>query len=293
MVTWQREHRPCPICSGTDHRRLGRRGGRAHHAGIGEETEVVRCRRCHGVYQSPVLVPSGNPYEELLSDEYFIGHDGGVKRRTGRSLARRAEALLGRKGRLLEVGCGWGELLRGARDEGWTVAGVDMTDWGSRSSDLDIEISPLESAHSLERTYDVVVLAAILEHLYDPEAALRRVFAGLVPGGLVYIDVPNECSLWSRVGNAYMRARGRDWAINLSPAFPPFHVVGFCPRSLRYLLSQTGFATRKLELYSLENRLGKKLGFFEALEYSGSAAFLALGQALGMGAGISCWAERR
>ena len=95
------------------------------------------------------------------------------------------------------------------------------------------------------------------------------------------------------MGNAYMRLRGRDWAVNLSPAFPPFHVVGFCPSSLRYLLDRTGFGTRELELYSLDNRLGKKAGLLESLEQMGSAAFLALGQALGMGAGIICWGERR
>jgi hypothetical protein len=72
----------------------------------------------------------------------------------------------------------------------------------------------------------------LLEHLYDPADCLRRVH----DGGLVFIDVPNECSLFTRLGNAYMRLRGRPWAVNLSPTFPPFHVVGFCPSSLRRLL---------------------------------------------------------
>jgi hypothetical protein len=90
-----------------------------------------------------------------------------------------------------------------------------------------------------------------------------------------------------------MRARGRDWAVNLSPAFPPFHVVGFCPKSLRFLLDRTGFATRELLLYSLDNRLAPKTGLLRRLEHFGSSAVLGLGQAMGMGAGISCWGERR
>jgi len=236
-----------------------------------------------------MLLPSGNPYEGLSADEYFSGHDSQSKKRAGASLARRAHELLGRKGRLLEIGCGQGELLRGARDEGWTVAGIDMTAWETPSPDLQIEIATLADADSLDHQYDFIVLAAILEHVYEPAAVLRRVRDALVVGGLVYIDVPNECSLWARAGNTYMRARRKDWAVNLSPTFPPFHVVGFCPRSLRYLLTLTGLAVRQLELYSLSNRLPSRPGLLMALERAGSSAFLTLGQALGMGAGMTCW----
>jgi len=293
MVYWRPEMRPCPVCGAADHRRLGRRGGTAHHLGSGVESEVVRCLRCHGVYPRPFLLPSGNPYEGLSPGEYFRGHDPQSKKRAGASLARRAHGFLGRKGRLLEIGCGRGELLRGAREEGWTVAGVEMTAWATPEPGLPIEIAALADARSLERHYDVIVLAAILEHVYEPAGALRRVRDALAPGGLVYIDVPNECSLWARAGNAYMRARGRDWAVNLSPTFPPFHVVGFCPRSLRYLLAETGYTERQLELYSLSNRFVDRPGLLGRLERAGSAAFLTLGQAFGMGAGMICWATRR
>lgn len=191
----------------------------------------------------------------------------------------------------MDVGCGRGELLRGARDEGWRVAGIDMTSWDTPDPEMPIEVATVADARALDGRYDVVLLAGILEHLYEPVAALRRVRDALVPGGLAYIDVPNECGLWSRVGNLYMHARGRDWAVNLSPTFPPFHVVGLCPASLRYILEVTGFEVQRLELYSLDNRLAED-GGVGRLEREASAAILALGQALGMGAGIICWASR-
>jgi SAM-dependent methyltransferase len=292
MVTWHPEVRPCPICAQTRYCRIGRRGGRAHHSGSGVETGVVRCLGCHAVYQCPVLLPSANPYEDLPAADYFRGHDPHSKRRAGASLARQAYELLGRRGSLLEVGCGRGELLSGARDEGWTVAGIEMTAWGVPEPGLSIEVAAVDNARSLEGQYDVVVLAAILEHLYEPVRALRRVRDALSPGGLVYIDVPNECSLWARAGNAYMRVRGRDWAVNLSPTFPPFHVIGLCPRSLRRLLAETGYAALQLKLYSLSSRVPGQRGLVGKLEGAGSTAGLALGQALGMGAGMTCWATR-
>lgn len=44
----------------------------------------------------------------------------------------------------------------------------------------------------------------------------------------------------------YEGLRDRDWAMNLSPTFPPYHVVGFTPKSLRRALRATGFEVVEL-----------------------------------------------
>jgi hypothetical protein len=121
---------------------------------------------------------------------------------------------------------------------------------------------------------------------------MERVWHALNPGGVVYLDVPNECSLWCSLGNAYMRARGRAWAVNLSPTFPPFHVVGFCPRSLRFLLSSIGFRVLTLETYQSELPLPRTTSIWSRAERLASDRALDLGVRLGMGAGITCWAQR-
>ena len=199
-------------------------------------------------------------------EEYFQHHSSLGKIALGQELAAFAESVLGRPGSMLELGCGRGELLRGAASRGWSVRGVEMTEAFARIASeehgVEIERAPIESAQSLEAPYGVVLLAAILEHLYDPAETLKRVRGALRPDGLVFIDVPNECSFMSRVGNAYMRLRAKDWAINLSPTFSPFHVVGFCPISLRYLLGRTGFHPIKLELHRWKIPLPSTDGYF-------------------------------
>jgi SAM-dependent methyltransferase len=248
------------------------------------------------VYPQPSLLPDRNPYDAYSSGDYFHAHDLSRKGEAGRQLARRAAELLGRKGSLLELGCGRGELLVAAREEGWQVAGVDMTaSWAGSAADVPVEVAPVEAARSLERpeSYDVIILAAILEHLYDPARCLDRCHRALAPGGLIFIDVPNECSLWTRAGNAYMRLRGKDWAINLSPTFPPFHVVGFCPASLRRLLDRCGFDVVELTSQRWQNELPRRPGVLAQIERIGADAVLTLGAALGMGAGLTCWARKK
>ena len=194
---------------------------------------------------------------------------------------------------MLELGCGHGYNLESARQEGWKVWGVEMTGSFLNGNGIDVEIAPLETARSLtERRYDVVLLAAVLEHVYDPVECLRKVHAALEDDGLVFIDVPNECSLGMRVGNAYMRSRGRDWAINLSPTFPPFHVVGFCPTSLRRCLGDTGFEIEELVQHRWANMLERN-GLQSRVEHSMFSLVSRLGKWVGMADGLSCWARKQ
>jgi len=299
MTKWRFEERACPVCAASPDAAtfLGYRGGAAHHQGLGSRTGIVRCPSCHAVYQRPTAIPLENPYLEHAPEEYFQHHERDPKVAAGQQLARTAEELLGFRGRMLEAGCGRGELLRGAADAGWQVAGVDMTASFAAvaaQNGVQVEVAPIESARSLEQEWDVILLAAVLEHVYEPARVLSRVAAALKRGGLVFLDVPNECSLYNRVGNAYMRLRGRDWVTNLSPTFPPFHVVGFCPRSLRRVLMASGLEPVLLSLYPTVVSVDERWSGLRArLEKSAMRATLLAGGLLGMGAGITCWARKR
>lgn len=295
-ILWRAENLPCPICGSKKANVLGARGGRAHREGKGVETHVVRCIDCKAVYQQPTLIPESNPYSEYSGKEYFQSHQSQSKILNGEALAAFAETVLGEPGRMLELGCGRGELLRGAANRGWQVRGVEMTEdfaQSARSQGVEVEVAPIETCKSLGEVYDVVLLAAVLEHLYNPVKTLEQIREALRPGGLVFIDVPNEGSLTTRVGNAYMRLRGKDWVINLSPTFPPFHVVGFSPSSLRRVLDSSGFQLLSLQIPKWGNALPPAKGIKDKIEHIGLNVVQSLGKVIGMGDGITCWAIRK
>jgi SAM-dependent methyltransferase len=253
----------------------------------------VRCRQCGCFYTHPTLLPASNPYAEHAPDDYFRIHDSERKCKAGQQLATFAESILGRKGRMLELGCGRGELLEGARREGWAVFGIEMTPEFAAVAEgrgILVERAPVETAELLTGQYDVILFAAILEHLYKPVDVLGRARQALPDGGLVFIDVPNEASLAMKLGNLYMRARGRDWAVNLSPTFSPFHVVGFSPGSLRRALELTGFRVLRLDKPRWRNVLPPPRSLTQHVEQAGLTAASWLGAKLGMGDGISAWA---
>jgi SAM-dependent methyltransferase len=246
----------CPICNVSPTRLIGKRGGASHRQGLGVESDIWACGKCSLIFPNPMPIPErglGQHYD-LDADDYFQHHDVGSKLAGAADMVRQAGALLGRKGKLLDVGVGRGEILVAAKEMGWDVEGVEpsekFADHAEARTGAKIWRQPIEETEIPDNEFDVVILAAVLEHLYNPDEIIAKIARVLKPGGLLYLDVPNERGLFFRVGNLYQRLRRRDWCVNLSPTFSPFHVFGFSPRSLRKLLEKHGLTPRVWTVYA-------------------------------------------
>jgi SAM-dependent methyltransferase len=138
-----------------------------------------------------------------------------------------------RRGRLLDIGCWTGAFLEVARDRGWEVLGVEPSRWAASiatARGLVVHHGTLHNVPTALEPVDAIVLADVLEHLWDPGAALRSAREKLRPGGVVYITVPDAGSLVARL-------LGRRWWSVL-----PMHVQYFTFASLSHLLAAEGFA---------------------------------------------------
>lgn len=92
------------------------------------------------------------------------------------------------------------------------------------------------------RSFDIVVLNAVLEHVLDPDAVVAGCRGLLRRGGVLYIDVPNEPHLMARFAGLVERVlRRRRVVFHLAPSWSPYHVFGFNRSSLRALLAKHGF----------------------------------------------------
>ena len=101
--------------------------------------------------------------------------------------------------RLLDVGCGNGELMRLLHAEmpEWKLFGVDITPetiaWASQiDPNFDYrKMSALDLTFS-EGYFDIVFCGETLEHLESPEAAIYQMKRVLKPEGNLICSVPNE-----------------------------------------------------------------------------------------------------
>lgn len=134
--------------------------------------------------------------------------------------------------KLLDVGCGNGAFLALAQDSGWEAHGLEPDETSAsvaRAAGFAVEHGSLTETTTATR-FEALAMSHVLEHLHDPEAALRKAYALLKPGGLLWVATPN------------LYADGHDvFARNWLHLDPPRHVVLFEADALKELLRRIGF----------------------------------------------------
>jgi SAM-dependent methyltransferase len=151
--------------------------------------------------------------------------------------------------RVLEVGAGDGRFLAHLASAGYRVSGIEPSAAAcaqARARGVEIENVAIADARREPRSQDAVVVWHVLEHLDDPEAALRRLHEWLVAGGRVVVACPNLGSLQARIG-------GDAWFHQDVPR----HRTHFTSAGLRLLLERTGFRIERVRhLLIDQNSLG-------------------------------------
>jgi SAM-dependent methyltransferase len=145
----------------------------------------------------------------------------------------------GLRGSVLDVGCATGRFLRLAQSRGWSVAGVELAEFARRRASERLGVPVHGSLDELEagRSWDVVTLHHVLEHIEDPVGFLGQHVRPRV-GRRLLVEVPNFSSLASR-------AHGARW----QDLRPEQHVSHFTPQSLEQTVAAAGF--RVLRVYTL------------------------------------------
>lgn len=221
---------PCILCGRDAPRPVVARNGYA----------IVRCGGCGLVYVHP------RPPEEDLPGLYLGYHtrDGGKEagwnRLMGeifREAAGHLDALRNGSGppRLLDVGCGYGGFVSLMLGRGWDAEGVDpspTTVAAAAAKGLPVRLGTLEEVSRSGAAYCAITMFYVLEHLFDPMSALRKVFELLEPGGALLLRVPDTTPVVRLLSPVGLGDGLYD---------PPFHLFDFPPRVLTRMLAEAGF----------------------------------------------------
>ncbi len=121
---------------------------------------------------------------------------------------RRLQRKLGKKSlRVLEVGCGGGAMAGAIKFyfPQFKVVGCDISQRALKFAQENLNgvkfvYGNVYDLPFKEVSFDAVVSFDVLEHLTDPAKALSEIRRVLAPGGLFYLAVPYEGSLWTLHG---------------------------------------------------------------------------------------------
>ncbi len=116
-------------------------------------------------------------------------------------------------GRLLDVSCGAGELVRLARLRGLQVVGIDIslvvahTAYHSVQPTAEIAVGAGECLPFPDASFDFVTNIGSLEHFVDMTSGVREMARVLRPGGKAFVLVPNTFSLLTMIWPAFRKGR--------------------------------------------------------------------------------------
>ena len=110
-------------------------------------------------------------------------------------------------GDLLDIGCGEGWAMNYFQEQGWDVTGIDYSDFGMRKFNPHLIrglmtgdiYNILDNIIAKERSYDVLWLTNVLEHVLDPVKLIEKLKKLTRKEGVLVITVPNDFSdlqLW-------------------------------------------------------------------------------------------------
>lgn len=222
----------------------------------GSELRGRGCRQCGIIFIHPQ--PTPDQLKKLYSSEYFEGGDF----RCGHESAYSDPATLEKMGesgllveilaltkgrRFLEIGCAGGAFLNAARKLGFEVQGVELSEDASRFAretfGLQVFAGELTDARFPDRSFDVVFMGDVIEHLSDPVSVLQEINRVLERRGLLVMALPSQTnSLFSRTGFLLYGLAGGCATVSM----PPYHLFEYRPRSLRFVLRMCGFEVSKL-----------------------------------------------
>lgn len=140
--------------------------------------------------------------------------------------------------RVLDVGCGSGDLVAALEEAGFAAEGVEPSDEAAsaaRARGLRIHTGDLAGFAPGPARFDALVMLNVLEHVPDPAALLGEAHGLLADGGVLCVQVPND---FNAAQLAAQRLLGRaPWWIAI-----PDHVSYFDVPSLQAFLRGHGFA---------------------------------------------------
>lgn len=215
-------HRSCPSC--------GEHGGRPlwHDPGA----TAIRCQHCRLAYVS-YLAPETVRRSALTYERIYAG-----SAEANPLTATSYERVLGQfepyraLGTVLDIGCGAGAFLLSAVRAGWTAVGTESAANAGvlgRTAGARVLIGERATSELPDRSFDVITLWEVIEHVDGPPALLAEAWRLLRPGGALYLTTPNHYALQRRL------LRGR-W-----PRYHAEHLTYYDPRTISLALERAGF----------------------------------------------------
>lgn len=211
---------------------------------------IVKCLNCGLVYLNPRPHPEQmmrvyDSHDYYFSDgkqtDLFYGYPDYTKLRkhlyfVADELMRPVGNIM--PGKLLDVGCGMGFMLKRFQELGWESYGVDISSYATAyaRSELGLNVSTgsIDKLDFPDNYFDLATIVLTIEHMPDPRSALQKLHKLMKKKALLIIATHDIDGLRPKI----LRSKWQH-------LFVPEHLFFFSYRTLKRLLNEIEFNTVK------------------------------------------------
>lgn len=232
------EYVVCDICNSDEYTVL-------FEAGVAQLNRIVKCKCCGLMYANPRIHMDYRLHAEKYEPDAVIANEKlrldkeALQIRDNRSTLDFLNKYYPNKGKLLEIGSGFGYLLNFFHEDGWDVVGVEPYLEGCRYTESTFGLKVIPSAIGesgmSDNAVDVVLMMHVIEHVPSPSAVFKEVYRILKPGGLFVIETPRYDTLIFKILGR--RERSLSWN---------GHIYFFTSNDMRRIAADAGFHVLKM-----------------------------------------------
>lgn len=207
---------------------------RCTNPGYGHHPQIVACKNCGYVYANPRWSE-----DELMQAYGAVEDETYVTERVGRVLTfqkhlQHMEKWTGEgNGRsLLDIGAYIGVFVEEAQKSGWQAMGVEPSDWAAAAAQergLNVIVGTQDAPELQGKTFDVVTMWDVIEHVDSPSEEMAKAYHLLKPGGWLVMHTMDIDSLTAKL-------MGGRW-----PWFMDMHLHYFSQKTMAQMLAQNGY----------------------------------------------------
>jgi len=201
--------------------------------------KILECEKCRQRFSG--IKDFKNHITGVYSDDYFFegkaGYPNYLKGKEmlyeyGKSYAAIVSKFM-KPGKVLDVGCAAGFILKGFIESGWKGVGIEpnntMASYGKRELNLNIQTGSLETFESEEK-FDLIDMIQVIGHFYEMNEVMQKLKTNLAEHGMVLVESWN-------MESGYANLMGKNW----HEYSPPSVIRWFSDDTLCNLFEKIGF----------------------------------------------------